>query len=186
VNFQSVGLSGVTTSRPQPQRTSATPPPSGEPATKYPLPSFAVTRNGAPGAPVYGPGNATAQQLGLNIPAVTKALRRVTFPEETCGAGHLRWPKGLAPPNGLELPFGVMALMKQTLRMEQAVWSEGPVTLQCFVVPSHGDVSVVDGAERAALLRGIFKGTVPTRSEEGTELIEKIAKAEESVVNGSS
>ena len=40
----------------------------------------------------HHPGNATAQQLGLNIPAVATALRRVAFPEDACGAGHIRWP----------------------------------------------------------------------------------------------
>ena len=131
------------------------------------------------GAPVYGPGNITAQQLGLNVPAVATALRRVAFPEEESGGGHIRWPKGLNPPLGLEPPFGVIVLMKQTLRMEQAAWSEGPLNLHCFVVRSSGDTAAVDGAERAVLLRGIFKGTVRTRPEEGGDLIGKIATAEE-------
>ena len=59
------------------------------------------------GAPVYGPGNMTAQQLGLNVPAVAKGLRRAAFPEEESGAGHIRWPKDLNLPLGLEPPFGV-------------------------------------------------------------------------------
>ena len=134
------------------------------------------------GAPVYGPGNLTAQQLGLNIPVVATALRRVAFPEEECGSGHIRWPKGLNLPLGLEPPFGVTVLMKQTLRMEQAAWSEGPVVLQCFVVRSAGDIAPVVGAERAVLLRGIFKGTVRTKPEEGADLIGKIATAEESLI----
>ena len=137
------------------------------------------------GAPVYGPGNITAQQLGLNVPAVATALRRVAFPEEESGGGHIRWPKGLNPPLGLEPPFGVIVLMKQTLRMEQAAWSEGPLNLHCFVVRSSGDTAAVDGAERAVLLRGIFKGTVRTRPEEGGDLIGKIATAEESLIEKS-
>ena len=60
-------------------------------------------------------------------------------------------------------------LMKQTLRMEQAAWSEGPVVLQCFVVRSADDIAAVVGAERAVLLRGIFKGTVRTKPEEGAD-----------------
>ena len=134
------------------------------------------------GAPVYGAGNATAQQLGLNIPAVATALRRVAFPEEACGAGHIRWPKGLNLPLGLEPPFGVIVLMKQTLRMEQAAWSEGPAALLCFVVQSGHDAAAVDGAERAMLLRGIFRGTVRTKPEEYADLLEKIATAEELMV----
>ena len=134
------------------------------------------------GARVYGAGNATAQQLGLNIPAVATALRRVAFPEEACGAGHIRWPKGLSLPLGLEPPFGVIVVIKQTLRMEQAVWSEGPATLHCIVVRSGLDGAAVDGAERAVLLRGIFKGTVRTKPEEGADLLGKMATAEESLV----
>jgi hypothetical protein len=133
------------------------------------------------GAPVYGAGNATAQQLGLNIPAVATALRRVAFPEEACGAGHIRWPKGLNLPLGLELPFGVIVLMKQTLRMEQAAWSEGPVSLHCSVVRSGKDAAAVHGVDRAVLLRGIFKGTVRARPEEDSDLITKIATTEASL-----
>jgi hypothetical protein len=82
---------------------------------------------------------------------------------------------------GVEPPFGVIVLMKQTLRMEQAVWSEGPVALHCFVISSRGDAIALEGAERAVLLRGVFKGTVRTKPEEGADLIEKIATAEGSV-----
>jgi hypothetical protein len=134
------------------------------------------------GAPVYGPGNAPAQQLGLNIPNVATALRRVAFPEEPCGAGHIRWPKGVDLPLGLEPPFGVIVIMKQTLRMEQASWSEGPIALHCFVVRPDVEVAPAHGAELAVLLRGIFQGAVRTKPEESTDLIEKIAAAEGSMV----
>jgi superfamily II DNA or RNA helicase len=134
------------------------------------------------GAPVYGPGTAMAQQLGLNIPDVATALRRVAFPEEVSGAGHIRWPKGLNVPLGLQPPFGVIVLIKQTLRMEQASWSEGPVTLHCFVVRSGHDVGAVDGAERAMLLRGIFKGTVRTKPDENADLFDKMTTAEKSII----
>lgn len=134
------------------------------------------------GSPVYGPGNSTAQQLGLNVPAVATALRRVAFPEEPCGAAHLRWPKNADLPLGLEHPFGVLVLMKQALRMEQASWSEGPVTLQCYVVRSNGESVSVDGADRAMLLRGIFKATVRTKPEESANTQVNMAGAEQSLV----
>ena len=66
--------------------------------------------------------------------------------------------------------------------MEQAAWSEGPVALHCFIVRPSGDTAAVEGAERAVLLRGIFKGTVRTKPEEGGDLIGRIAKAEELLV----
>lgn len=134
------------------------------------------------GAPVYGPGNATALQLGLNIPAVATALRRVAFPEDVCGAGHIRWPKGMNLPLGLVPPFGVIVLLKQSLRMEQAAWSEGPTVLHCFVVQSGREAAAGEDHERAVLLRGIFKATVRARPEEGADLIEKISTAEQSLV----
>ncbi len=63
--------------------------------------------------------------------------------------------------------------------MEQAAWSEGPLTLHCYVVRTDGTTSSVEGAERALLLRGIFKATVRTRPEEGADLLDKIAAAEQ-------
>lgn len=133
------------------------------------------------GAPVYGSGNMTAQQLGLNMPAVSIALRRVAFPEEECGAAHIRWPKNLELPLGVQYPFGIIVLMKQALRMEQATWSEGPVTLHCYVLTADHDPISADGDDRALLLRGIFKATVRTRPEDGTDLQGKICVAEQSL-----
>jgi superfamily II DNA or RNA helicase len=136
------------------------------------------------GAPVYGPGNAIAQQLGLNVPVVAKALRRIAFPEDESGGAHIRWPKNFGLPLGLQYPFGVLVLLKQALRMEQATWSEGPVTLHCYVIGSDGASASADGADRALLLRGIFKATARTRPEESVELRDKIAAAEQSLADG--
>jgi hypothetical protein len=135
------------------------------------------------GAPVYGPGNTMAQQLGLNVPAVATALRRVAFPDDVCGAGHVRWPKDLGVPLGLNFPFGIVVIMKQTLRMEQAAWSERPVSLHCFAVRSSGEITPVEGAHSAVLLRGIFKSTVRTKPEENADLLARIASAEQSLTD---
>jgi superfamily II DNA or RNA helicase len=134
------------------------------------------------GSPVFGFGNSTAQQLGLNLPQVAAALRRVAFPWEPCGAAHIRWPKDLALPLGFEPPFGVVILMQQTLRMEQATWSEGPTALLCYLVKPDGEKVPCLGDDRALLLRGIFQATVRTRPEEGTDLQLHVAAAETSLV----
>ena len=73
--------------------------------------------------------------------------------------------------------------MKQALRMEQAAWSEGPLTLYCYVVRADGDTASAEGADRALLLRGIFKATVRTRPEEGIDLQSKVAAAEQSLTD---
>jgi superfamily II DNA or RNA helicase len=131
------------------------------------------------GTPVYGPGNSMAQQIGLNVPAVATALRRLAFPEKTSGGAHIRWPKNVELPLKLEYPFGVVILMKQALRMEQAAWFEGSVTLNCYVVMRDGSALLLDGSDRAVLLRGIFKATVRTRAEEDLELQKGIFEAEQ-------
>jgi hypothetical protein len=130
------------------------------------------------GAPVYGPGNAVAQQIGLNIPEVTSALRRVAFPERIGGAAHIRWPKDVELTFRTQYPFGVLIVMKQSLRMEQTTWFEGPMVLNCYVVDRGGNITPVTGEDRAVLLRGIYKSTVRTRPDDDVELQRKISEAE--------
>ena len=61
--------------------------------------------------------------------------------------------------------------------------SAGPVTLHCYVVPSNGETIPADGPERVVLLCGLFKGTIRTKPEEGTELQGSIAPAEASLTD---
>jgi hypothetical protein len=130
------------------------------------------------GAPVYGPGNAVAQQIGLNKPELTSALRRVAFPDRLSGSAHIRWPKDDQLAFRTQYPFGVLVFLKQALKMEQTTWFEGPMTLNCYVVDRSGSITPVTGDERAVLLRGIYKSTVRTRPDDDAELQEKIVEAE--------
>ncbi len=134
------------------------------------------------GMPVYGPGNSKAEQLGLNATVVASALRQAAFPKEVCGAAHLRWPKDIELPLRLQPPFGVIILMKQTLRMEQATWREGQISLHCYIATQEDGHKLVGGLDRELLLRGIFKGTIRTKPEENKELLEKICMVEESII----
>jgi hypothetical protein len=135
------------------------------------------------GARVYGPAESIAQQLGLNVPAVAAALRRLAFPSEPVGAAHLRWPKSVDLPFETEYPFGVVVFMKQSLRMEQATWAEGPATLHSYLVSAGADPRRIAGAQLAALLRGIFKATVRARPEDCPSLVETIAACESSLAD---
>jgi superfamily II DNA or RNA helicase len=129
------------------------------------------------GAPVFGPGNVRAEQLGLNVAPVTEALRRVAFPSEICGPAHVRWAMDLDPPAGMAYPSGVLVLLRQALRMERNVWTEGPVTLHCFIV-SPERVVEADGMQRGALLRGLFKATVRTKPEDAAPLVARMMDEE--------
>jgi hypothetical protein len=134
------------------------------------------------GTPVYGPGNVTAKQLGLNVAPVTQALRKAAFPAAQTGAAHVRWPSGVEP--GPEaFPFGVLALLRQSLRMEQATWTEGRLTLHCFVIAPGREPESVDGTARGLLLRALFKSTVRTKPEEASDLIAQVARSENELID---
>lgn len=134
------------------------------------------------GSPVFGPDNVVAAQLGLNVGPVTAALRSAAFPKESVGAAHLRWPPGLSLPQDLSFPFGVLVLLRQALRMEQATWTEGPLTLHCYLAAPGGQLLPQDGLARGALLRGLFKATIRTKPEEAPELQQQLQEQEASIV----
>lgn len=129
------------------------------------------------GSPVYGPSGETAQQLGLNVSPVTETLRKAAFPPAPTGAAQLRWPKNLDALDAAEYPFGVLVMLRQALRMEQATWTEGTLTLHCFVV-SGTSSRAVEGDQRGLLLRGLFQGTLRTKAEEAPELLRTLSEQE--------
>jgi hypothetical protein len=135
------------------------------------------------GSPVYGPNGIVAQQLGLNVAPVAQALRRVAFPEVQTGAAHLRWPRDVDPIAGVGFPYGVLVLLRQSLRMEQATWTEGPLTLHCYVLAAEGQPRAVEGEERAILLRAIFRGTVRVKAEDRPELTIRLEEEERAVAD---
>lgn len=132
------------------------------------------------GAPVYGPGNQIAQQLGLNVPQVTEALRKVAFPSGPTGAAHVRWPSELDLPEGLEFPFGVVVTLRQALRMERDTWREGSLTLHVHEVTSDRH-SELQGAAREKLLRGLFRATVRVKPETAQTLVDAMRTAEDQI-----
>jgi hypothetical protein len=129
------------------------------------------------GAPVFGPGNAKAEQLGLNVAPVTEALRRAAFPAEAVGPAHLRWPVDVDAPLALTYPCGVLVLLRQALRMERNVWTEGPMTLHCYLATLDRIIEV-EGTERGAFLRGLFKATVRTKPGDAEGLVSRLVDEE--------
>jgi hypothetical protein len=134
------------------------------------------------GAPVFGPEREIAQAIGLNSSPVTQAMRRLAFPPEPSGAAHVRWPAG-KPPSNMSFPFGVLVLLKQTLRSEQGSWTEVSNSLHCFLVPREGPVIPIDDSQRGVLLRGLFRGIVRSKPEEDRILSERLL-VEETALTG--
>lgn len=134
------------------------------------------------GAPVFGPEGQEARTIGLNSSPVSQALRRLAFPSEPVGAAHLRWPDRDSVPRNLPLPFGVLVLLKQTLRSEQGSWIEVSSSLHCFGISEDSPPVPFEGADRARLLRGLFAAKVKIRPDDDAILPGKLADAESALV----
>ncbi len=135
------------------------------------------------GAPVFGPKLEIAQAIGLNSSPVTQALRRIVFPPEPSGAAQVRWPSDKALPSNVPFPFGVLVLLKQTLRSEQGNWTEVSNSLHCFLIPSEGPIISIDDSDRALLLRGLFASSIRSKPEENRSLSERLL-VEETTLTG--
>jgi superfamily II DNA or RNA helicase len=133
------------------------------------------------GTPVFSTTNTGAKQLGLNVGPVTSALRKTAFPIADVGAAHLRWPTTHEVPEA-PFPFGVLVFLRQALRMEQASWIEGPVTLHCYTVTAGKDPVLCEGAAKGALLRGLFAATVRTKPEEAAALVSEMVEREAELI----
>lgn len=134
------------------------------------------------GSPVFGPDGRSADPLGLNVSAVTAALRRAAFPAEVTGAGHLRWPEGHSLPVPVEGPVGVLVLLRQSLRMAQATWVEGAMSLHCYLIGQDGAPVALDQPEqRGALIRGLFKATVKLKPHDAPGVAQRLLEQEASL-----
>jgi hypothetical protein len=135
------------------------------------------------GTPVYGRGNTPANQLGLNVAPVTQALRKAVLSSIPMGAAQVRWPSSVELSEEVAFPFGVLVLLRQALRMEQSTWTEGPLTLHCYMIAPGCEPESVDGTARGLLLRGLFKATVRTKPEEAPELVAQVNGHERAIID---
>lgn len=113
------------------------------------------------GMPVRGPiANPNAvRPMGLNVPVVAETLRRVALSKATAGAAHLRWT-GDRPPGPTSTLFGVVILVRQTLRAEGARWVEQGLSLHAYHVDESGASGEWTGADRGAAIRGLLGAVV--------------------------
>lgn len=135
------------------------------------------------GMPVTDGAGATAQQFGLNLPFVTKALRALAFPAQAAGAAHLRWPEDRPLPAGVSRPFAALVYARMSVRFVDHQPHELDVGLRCFVGPHADGPRELDGADRELLLRGVFEATVRREPESGNELLDWLAPHDEAFTN---
>lgn len=129
------------------------------------------------GMPLWGTDGVKVESLGLNVPVVAEALRRLALTPLTTGAAHLRWADG-KPPAPARTTFGVLVLLRQSFRSEGARWVEQGTSLHCYHVAGTGDWVEWHGEDRKAALRGVLGAAVRREPQPDDPLHEALAVCE--------
>ncbi|MBK6942989.1 MAG: DEAD/DEAH box helicase [Planctomycetes bacterium] len=119
------------------------------------------------GMPVSDEKGRTVKPIGLNDGRVSEALRASALTDEPCGIAHVRWQAEHPIPSSLgELPAAVLAYVRRTVRADsQGGWIDLGSSLHLHVVHESGDVVDVGPAEKRALVRGLWRGSIRTKPE---------------------
>lgn len=129
------------------------------------------------GMPVANASGVKVEPLGLNIPAVAEALRKVALSPHTTGAAQLRWTDG-SPPPGAGASFGVLVLLRHTLRSEGSRWIEQGLSLHCYRVDSAGTSEEWTGADRKAAIQGLLGASILMKPQPDGPLYAALASCE--------
>lgn len=136
------------------------------------------------GMPVFGPGGQVAKQLGLNLEPVNPTLLRLAFPERPSGAAHLRWPTNIDLPTSDARTFGLLALVRQTVKTDlKTGWSEVSASLHCYVVSNGSTSNELDRDQKRSLFNGLIQATVRTKPAQDSKLEELLLESEQSMVD---
>ena len=115
--------------------------------------------------------------IGMNHPRVREHLRGVTMGSGV-GAGYLKRPEGL----GERFPasFGVLALLRHSVRLAAADTAERDVTLHMFIIDGAGTISELNALDRGVLARALYEAP-RVRDPDISELARSLAGHEEEV-----
>ena len=140
------------------------------------------------GAPVFGPGDESIRQLGLNSPPVAAALRDCAFPKLPTGAAHLRLGPGWTPANLQKGESrGVLVFLVQPVQAkEHAGWLELSPNLACHEVTSAGETRAIDDKERRQLLRALFQSSPRVKPPADDGLVGALLNAGVGIIPGTS
>jgi len=133
------------------------------------------------GMPVTRDDGAKAERLGLNVRVVANVLRSLAFPNATAGAAHIRWPEGEPRPH--EGIFGVLALARQSVRVEQGSFREHASSLHCYLVVADGAAEPVDGHAKGALLRALRRAAPRREAEDAPAMVVVMQNAESALIH---
>lgn len=138
------------------------------------------------GVPAVDAQGQTVPPLGLNTPEVVSRLRALVFPNEPTGAAWLRPPEGAESsfddvlPNGLRRPFGVIAVMRQTIRTQLGTPAEQKLELHLRIVSQSSEPFEPPADKKATIVR-LLIGAVRQRepvADQVLQLVERMSAVE--------
>jgi len=131
------------------------------------------------GIPVTNATGQRADQMGLNITPVAETLRRLAFPTEATGAAYVGWPEDAAWPFGSDTrPLAVLAVVRQTVRQNPGSLTEVATSLHLLVVPSAGKPRLIEGADKANVIRTLQRATIRRDPVPDPALINRLAETQ--------
>jgi superfamily II DNA or RNA helicase len=131
------------------------------------------------GAPVFGPNDESVQQLGLNSPPLTKAIRDCAFPKLPTGAAHLRLESGWSSEAIKSGPVGLLAFLVQPIQAEErSGWNELTPRLACFEISNGGVSRLIEGDETRVLIRTLLGASSRVKGPDNQVFVTAIGEAE--------
>jgi superfamily II DNA or RNA helicase len=132
---------------------------------------------------VYDADGRLTPKLGLNLPVVCEALRKMAFPSQAAGASWLRWPSNVPKPKCINsLPFGVIAAVRITLKRDvNGQWSEVSSALRLYCVGDGNKVEVAR-AEKGDLIRTLLDCTIRKTADPESSIPALLLEAEQETI----
>ena len=109
------------------------------------------------GMPVTGPTGEKAASLGLNSALLAEALREAAFPSEATGAAVVAWPEDERENRPAPGPFGLLALVRQTVSRAEGSLTEGGVQLRLWLAVPDEPAVELTGEAKARVIRTLVK-----------------------------
>jgi superfamily II DNA or RNA helicase len=130
------------------------------------------------GMPVVGSGSAIAAPLGLNVEPVVGALRAAGLPDRPTGAAYVRMLSLAGIPDHVRKPFGLLFYGRQGVRNHGGTWVESWLDLVVAVVEPGQAPILLDGDDRAAVVRGLASPTLRRDGQLAPALLDALRSAD--------
>jgi len=128
---------------------------------------------------VYDPDGRLTPKLGLNLPPVCEALRRVAFPGQAVGAAWLRIPgREVGNLTSIAGPSLILALVRLTFKRDvNGQWSEVGQSLHVYAV-KEGEFKEFVGEEKGNIVRSLLAATVRKSADSESAIGASLVNAE--------